>query len=134
MSTRSAILRKTDYGYEGIYCHFDGYPTGVGATLQEHYQDPEKVKALIALGEISALGKEVAPPEGVAHSYNEPAKGVTIAYHRDRGEEEREPARGATIDGVAEQIGHNGYVYVFENGAWTCNGEPLDQVLAKTAA
>lgn len=38
MSTRSAIIRKTEDGsYEGIYCHFDGYLAGVGKTLQEHY-------------------------------------------------------------------------------------------------
>jgi hypothetical protein len=122
MSTRSAIIAKTDTGYAGIYCHFDGYEDGVGATLLEHYTDPEKVAALIALGEISALRERVAPTG--AHSYEHPEKGVTVAYHRDRGEEQTGPHTGATVEEVAKHIGHNGYVYVFENGAWTCNGQP----------
>jgi hypothetical protein len=38
MATRSAIVRPTDTGYEGRYCHYDGYPAYQGrqlwATLQ----------------------------------------------------------------------------------------------------
>lgn len=33
MSTRSVIARKTARGFKGVYHHWDGYPTGLGATL-----------------------------------------------------------------------------------------------------
>ena len=33
MSTHSIIGVKTPEGFEGKYCHFDGYPTGVGYSI-----------------------------------------------------------------------------------------------------
>lgn len=57
MSTRSRIgVRLSDGKIKSIYCHFDGYPEGVGRTLTKHYTDPKKVEDLIALGDISVLG------------------------------------------------------------------------------
>jgi len=35
MSTRSVIARKTQTGFSGAYHHWDGYPSGLGATLFE---------------------------------------------------------------------------------------------------
>lgn len=130
MSTRSAIIRKTESGaYEGIYCHFDGYETGVGATLLEHYQDADKVKRLIALGSISQLGERVEPIG--KHSFSNREEGTTVAYMRDRKEDPENcaVAKASTVEEVAEQIGHNGYVYVFEAGKWTCNGQPLAEAI-----
>jgi hypothetical protein len=124
MSTRSAIIMKTPNGYAGIYCHFDGYEDGVGQQLLDHYTDPAKVAALIELGDISSLGERVAPIG--PHSFDKRENGTTTAYHRDRGEEKIQARTGATINDVAFEIGHNGYVYVFD-GKWTCNGkQPVD--------
>ncbi len=39
MSTRSAIARVNGDGFKGVYHHWDGYPTGLGATL---YQEAQK--------------------------------------------------------------------------------------------
>ena len=122
MSTRSAIIMKTDDGYAGIYCHFDGYPSGVGQTLLDNYQDLEKVNDLIRLGDISQLGARVVPIG--EHSYGQPETNTTVAYMRDRGESGCYFSAGATVAEVAATIGHNGYVYVFENSAWTCNDIP----------
>lgn len=122
MSTRSAIIMKVGEGfYEGIYCHNDGYPSGVGQALLDHYTDPETVRALLDLGAISVLGERVAPVGD--HSFNNPEPGTTIAYHRDRGEALHGPIGGATAAQVAERINH-AHVYIFEDGAWTCDGEP----------
>jgi len=33
LSTRSAIARPRGDGWEGVYCHSDGYPTGVGQDI-----------------------------------------------------------------------------------------------------
>ncbi len=133
MSTRSAIIRKTETGtYEGIYCHYDGYETGVGATLLEHYQDADKVKRLIALGSISQLA-ECGRVEPVGpHSFAKPEPGTVVAYMRDRGEKAEHCAtiQGPTVKDVEENIGHNGYIYVYEDGEWTCNGVPLADAVA----
>ncbi len=121
MSTRSAIIEKLPDGtYRGIYCHFDGYLAGVGKTLLAHYQDAAKVGRLIDLGEISQLGERVEPIG--PHAYGNAEKGTTVAYHRDRGEDRTEPTTGATVEEVAAKIGHNGYVYVFDD-EWECNAQ-----------
>lgn len=44
---------------ELAYCHYDGYPSHTGRVLAKHYQDPEKVAKLVALGGFSALTAEL---------------------------------------------------------------------------
>lgn len=86
MATRCFIGKALPNGnITGIYCHSDGYPSYTGLRLEAHYTDPDKVDALLALGDISILGDEI----GEKHDFNdyETHPGWTKAYHRDRGEE-----------------------------------------------
>lgn len=111
MATRSTISIKTQEGnYFGIYCHFDGYRSGVGAELLHSYDSEEKIMQLIELGDISSLGRDT---------------GSTIAYGRDRGEEGTE-ARQSTIypiKGLREEFN-----YLFSDGKWKEDGEVLDEI------
>ena len=120
MATRSRIGMEQPNGeVRSIYCHWDGYPEGVGATLQEHYTNPEKVAALIALGDISSLGRfvDVNIP-GVVHTFDNPDEGVTVAYHRDRGEEFRAPRVDASVEAFSRSdIEEYGYVFT-QSGEW----------------
>ena len=61
MSTRSAIGMLTwDGKVKAVYCHWDGYPQGVGRTLRDLYKDVFKVAGLINNNKaISSLGKNV---------------------------------------------------------------------------
>jgi hypothetical protein len=117
MATRSRIGIQDENGtIRSIYCHWDGYPEGVGATLNEHYLNRQKLNALINLGDISELGENVATID--EHSFNNPKEGITVAYHRDRGEE----LRPAKIDNSLDMFKHKlnesyGYVYTLE-GKW----------------
>lgn len=117
MATRSAIIMKDGDTYKGIYCHWDGYPSGVGEILKHHYIDTGKVRELISLGDVSSLRENVHPSSGSNHSFNDPEDNVTVAYKRDRGEENTEAISGPTWRAVANQIDHT-YIYVFENGRW----------------
>jgi hypothetical protein len=75
MGTRSTIaLEFADGTVEQVYCHWDGYLSNNGKILVEHYMDPFKVKALLALGAFSSLDATV---EGTKET----------AYHFSRGEE-----------------------------------------------
>ena len=84
------------FPFVGIYVHWDGYPEGVGVTLQNHYTDDEKITALMRLGSLSSLAPLLAPvreavpaaggEEAPKHTFEKPVEGVTVAYHRDRGE------------------------------------------------
>lgn len=123
MSTRSAIIEKLPDGtYRGIYCHNDGYLKGVGKVLQTHYNEKHKVSSLISLGDLSCCYQYIGTD--LKHSFDRPQRNVTIAYHRDRGEDKR-IVYGKTSDEVADQIDHNGHVYVFED-KWYHNGNLME--------
>ena len=60
MSTRCLIGRKIENNkVEYIYCHHDGYLDGVGETLKTYYTNNDVIDKLMALGDLSSLGKEV---------------------------------------------------------------------------
>jgi hypothetical protein len=83
MST-NAIIRISGQK-ECIYSHWDGDLSGVGSTLLRHYSKKRKLKKLLSLGNISILASKIKSIK--PHSFEKPVDGVTIAYHRDRGEE-----------------------------------------------
>ena len=61
MATRSAIgIRMDDGKIFSCYCHWDGYPSGVGAVLSQYYKTEEKIKSLISLGDMSSLGCDLS--------------------------------------------------------------------------
>lgn len=117
MSTHAAIIQQTHNGhYRGICVHSDGYPENTGKILTEHYATEEAVDALINLGDLSVLAPAIAPAEGESHSFKSSAEGVTIAYHRDRGE--RLSIRsGASLPALADRIDWQ-HLYLWEDGAW----------------
>ena len=104
MSTRSFIgaLNGT---IEAIYCHHDGYPDGVGATLHSSYMTGPKVRALLKLGDMSQLGKTVKS---------------SVFYVRDRGEESQ-PTKTYETDAefTAAAMKHGcEYAYLFTGSDW----------------
>lgn len=124
MSTRSAIIIEEANGTaKGIYCHFDGYLDHHKPILLKHYNKEEKVRQLIALGDISSLAEEI----GEKHDSQIPR--VVFAYGRDWGETEVSARKGESWKLVAGQITHNGFVYVFKvsEGKWyvQVHGKPL---------
>lgn len=121
MSTRSRIGMEFTtvngaHMVKSIYCHFDGYPEGVGQKLMDHYQDREKVESLIELGDISYIAPNMTPSG--PHSFDEPERGVVVAYHRDRGEEYCEPRVDASVSQfVSSDVEEFGYIFT-EEGEW----------------
>lgn len=56
MPTRSLVGYQDSDGHGSVvYVHLDGYPAGVGQTLLEHWDDPDKVKDLVDGGSIHRL-------------------------------------------------------------------------------
>ena len=118
MATRSRIaIENQDGTVRSIYCHFDGYPSNNGRILFEHYKTQEKVESLISLGALSSLRPEVKIPVGVHHNFENQDRNITVAYHRDRGEDlcisEHENAEDFQLSDVEE------YGYLFTAaGEW----------------
>ena len=85
MATRSIIGMVENSQIRYIYCHWDGYPQGVGKMLLRHYQEPAKVRVLIDLGDLSQLGREIEAPENPDLNYSG-IQDYCNAYARDMGE------------------------------------------------
>jgi hypothetical protein len=95
MGTRSVIGVMHGDVCKAVYCHWDGYLEHNGRILQEHY-DSAKANNLVALGDISSLGKEIGEKHAFSHfelraeevqAYKELTENWTTFYGRDRGEE-----------------------------------------------
>ena len=108
MSTRSNIaIELEDKTILSVYCHSDGYISGVGKTLLENYNSFDKALKLIKMGGISSLGVNL----------NE-----TSFYCRDWGrKEEKKPVKynnefckmyEMTGSGMIE------FIYLFKNNQW----------------
>ena len=117
MSTHCLIGVVHGETIKTIYCHFDGYPKGVGSMLLKYY-DSVKANHLVSLGDISYLEKEIEPPEGIEHSFNKPADGITVFYGRDRGETDVEFQTfccEAELNLYKDQFE---YCYLMRDGEW----------------
>ncbi len=67
MGTRSVIGREQNDGsIRTVFCFLDGWPEGVGRTLLDHYQDPEKIDSLLELGPLSSIG--ASPENPLCHN------------------------------------------------------------------
>jgi len=115
VSTRSkiGILNPEDGTVFGIYCHFDGYPSGVGAVLKEHYKSEHKVRELMWLGDLSSLGYEIGGEPNL-----HPRREVCRAYGRDMGKTGTEARAFANLQAFLEENLGQEYTYLFRNGKW----------------
>lgn len=85
--------------YLSVYCHFDGYPSCVGAVLKERFNDYDTILNLLAGGSISYIEfdgvKHYANRIGEKWQYIKPTQNDEVEY-------------SWTYD----------YGYVFEGGKW----------------
>jgi hypothetical protein len=117
MSTGSTIaIQNKDNTVTGVYCHSDGYVSGVGRTLFENYTHEDSVRELIALGSLSILGTEI----GSKHNFdNRVGYNWCTAYGRDRGESDQEANTWDSYQQLIDESGH-AYNYLFTPGhGWT---------------
>lgn len=111
MSTRARVgIVEPDGSVTSIYTHWDGYPDHHGPILLNHYTTEERVRALLALGDLSSLAENI----GEKHDFNNRPDGVCNAYGRDRGEAGTDARHSASVDdlkNIAEE-----YTYLFRPG------------------
>lgn len=123
MATRSRIgIENPDGTVDSIYCHFDGQPSHNGIMLYFHYQTRDKVKELMELGDISYLESNLTPTGD--HSFTQPEAGVTLAYHRDRGEDYWPPLKQSNADSYFKpKATGEDYKYLYtKSGEWLISG------------
>ena len=119
MGTRSRIGVMHGDKCKSVYCHWDGYLDHNGRILLEHY-DSAKANHLVALGDISSLDRTVEIPEGVEHTFENPVKGITSFYGRDRGETGCEFAVDHTFEDFMKRVDGCGaeFYYIMKDGVW----------------
>jgi len=127
MATNSYIGKEYGGIIKAVYCHYDGDVAGVGEALKQYYTHDDVIDKLINLGDLSYLGQYVGPKEGQPHDFNHPAEGVTVAYHRDRGESLLIKQFGDETE-YSEDAKNNyiKYVYLWKNGTWLLS-KPQDE-------
>lgn len=106
MATRSIIsIKNEDETYDAVYCHFDGYPRGVGDTLNKSYLTEEKIRDLISGGAMSCLKDEITDCE----------------FYTKRGEElhNYKSLSLSDLKKKAQDVGCE-YLYMFYKGEWHC--------------
>ena len=122
MGTRSTIaLEFADGTVQQVYCHWDGYLEYNGTILQEHYQDPFKVRDLIDLGDLSSLGASI----GEKHGFDQRVDAQTLAetvctfYKRDRNESGCEAKKFADYKDYVDNHQYEEYEYILRrDGNW----------------
>lgn len=140
MSCRSNIVMKQKDGiYKSIYCHNDGDLEHNGVLLYYHYSDSIKVELLTSLGDISLLEENVFPDTTKEHTFDNKQDFVTVAYHRDRGEQLRFEvynSKEKLLDDFSKS--DSNYLYLFEDDKWyfvdkekCLEFEPLEDSLLK---
>ena len=99
------------------YCHWDGYVSGVGLKLVEHYDSFSKAKDLINLGDLSYVECMLSTDE--PHTFDNPVKGVTVAYMRDRGEQNVEPKIVSMDEWMSvSNSSAIDFYYLYSGGQW----------------
>lgn len=118
MSTRSRIgIQNSDGTFTSVYVHFDGYLSHHGPILLKHYTTEEKVRELLAPGDMSQLGERVNPIG--PHSFDKSERGTCVYYGRDRGETNVEPLTSPDKGSImAEEWG---YCFDPTSGRWEYN-------------
>lgn len=130
MGTRSDIIvQRSDGSYKRVYCHWDGYLEGVGATLQEHYNSQERAEAVVEPGDMSSLMEACDGAPG--HTFKTPVEGQTIYYGRDRGEPDTDGLIGASLIEVwPPEDTWTEFTYVWQDGKWwTADADEGSQAL-----
>jgi hypothetical protein len=110
MATRSFIARfnpETDM-YESIYCHWDGYPQGVGVTLRDNYSYGDSPAVLISFGDISSLRDTLFETQKETYKL--------------RGDSDVDAKIFRFMSEMIEYYRNMSceYGYIFRDGKWTC--------------
>jgi len=98
------------------YSHWDGYPGCKGKTLLENYLDCASIKELVSLGASSSIYGKIRP--NGEHTFGNPEEGVSIFYHRDRGEpwEHTAPINCTDTKQAIQEMEE--YLYLWDGNTW----------------
>lgn len=132
MSHRTNIVMIMEDGIvHAVYCHDGHEPSGgernMGAILARHYNSKERVFAIMCLGDLSTLGRELTFRQHEDYAYLTAHPDHTLAYHRDRGDDWGEAGPetfGSWEDYHVFSDAEIIYVYDCAKGSWSYGVAP----------
>lgn len=115
MSTRGSIGALEPNGsIRYIFCRYDAYPWGVGKMLLRFYATPERVKALLDLGDVCSLHPRLSHDEpGECPTCGHTSE-VSTFFGRDY-EDKKATAKHTT--NIADLFKHD-FAYLFRDEQW----------------
>lgn len=123
MATRANIVVQTGpKTFKVIYTHSDGYPSWMGVYLDRFHNTLAAAKAIVELGDMSALDARLAPDEGEQHGfdYRSSAAFCSVFFGRDRDPGSYKARTYRTLEAALEACGHYAvYVWVRGSVGWT---------------
>lgn len=157
MGIRSVVARPSGDGFEGRYVHWDGYPSGVGASLWAAHHghfggDVEAMQRYLIddepVGWSSLAGIDWDLPKGWhdAHDRNAPCADCTLPlwrhyaqYYPETGDPAAPMVNGARRVGLIKpgevlQLGHGHVAIPTTTGpqSYSCRGETGDQMVTSS--
>ena len=89
MATRARVaLQLKEDKIIGSYQHWDGYPSGLGYNLIDHWYKADKVEKAIMLGDASKWGQFIGEKIDFDNRESETYDYQNVYYGRDRGEKD----------------------------------------------
>lgn len=117
MSTKCKIGKENRDGtVTAIYCHWDGYPSYVGKMLLANY-DEENMEKLLALGDISTLGRKPESDPELWDFKKEDNSEYCRAY-KDRNESDIDAATYPNARDYENELGDVQFCYLLKDGKW----------------
>ena len=118
MATRSLIgVQQQDGTVKAIYCHWDGYPEGVGLMLETFYGNPDDANKLIEMGNMSVIGATIGTQtNGAGHT----GGAQCVFYGRDLGESDQQATVYDSFDEFEASMDNWGvdYAYFMKDDFW----------------
>ena len=116
----SISIMNSDGSLDTIYNHWNGYPDGLGETLIDYYITEDMVRELIALGNVSYVGRKLKP------TTSNPDSDVTLALGVTTWKPNKEAIHFDTFEDYCKSNMIQKYNYIYNRPHWyiyTVNNE-----------
>lgn len=118
MSTRSLVgILNSDNSVDAVYCHFDGYLSGVGAMLADNYKDEAKIRKLLNLNRYLASIRKYVDKDDMPDPKDPNSDDITIVLDDD---EPNNPYHYNTVKDYIDDHGNRDteYCYLYKDNEW----------------
>ena len=108
----SISIMNSDGSLDTIYNHWNGYPDGLGETLIDYYITENMVRELIALGNVSYVGRKLKP------TTSNPDSDVTLALGVTAWKPNKEAIHFDTFEDYCKSNMIQKYNYIYNHPHW----------------